>query len=146
MGDPAGDRLVTGDAVNVAVGLQQAADPGEVLVGHHTYRLVRDAIRVEAVEPLALKRRREPVRAYRLVELLPGAAPFARRRDVPTLAGRMDDVRASGQARTAFTSSFRSFPRRRAARAALGRLSRKVVGAYECRPFTGGGRRNRRAA
>ena len=42
-GDPAsGQRLVAGDAVNVAARLEQAAGEREVLLGELTYRLVRD--------------------------------------------------------------------------------------------------------
>ena len=42
-GDPStGQRLVTGDAVNVAARLEQAAGEREVLLGELTYRLVRD--------------------------------------------------------------------------------------------------------
>src|SRR5215207_3368603 len=37
--------LVAGDAVNVAARLQQAADPGEILLDEQTERLVRDAVR-----------------------------------------------------------------------------------------------------
>src|SRR5439155_7266254 len=38
-GDPsAGQRLVTGDAVNVAARLEQAAAPGEILLGDATWR------------------------------------------------------------------------------------------------------------
>ena len=44
-----GDTLVTGDAVNVAAHLEQAADPGEVLIGPETHRHVRDAAVVEPV-------------------------------------------------------------------------------------------------
>jgi class 3 adenylate cyclase len=36
-----------GDAVNVAARLEQAAAPGEVLIGERTWRLVRDAVTVE---------------------------------------------------------------------------------------------------
>ena len=50
-GDPsAGQRLVTGDAVNVAARLEQAAAPGEILLGEPTYRLVKDAVEVEPVD------------------------------------------------------------------------------------------------
>ena len=61
------ERLATGDAVNVAARLEQAAQPGEVLIGEATLALVRDAVEVEAVEPLELKGKAEPVPAFRLV-------------------------------------------------------------------------------
>ena len=43
------ERLATGDAVNVAARLEQAAQPGEVLIGDPTLALVRDAADVEPV-------------------------------------------------------------------------------------------------
>ena len=49
------ERLATGDAVNVAARLEQAAQPGEVLIGAETLQLVHDVVEVEPVEPLALK-------------------------------------------------------------------------------------------
>jgi class 3 adenylate cyclase len=61
------ERLATGDAVNVAARLEQAAEPGDVLVGAETLRLVRSAVEVERLEPVALKGKAEPVPAYRLV-------------------------------------------------------------------------------
>src|SRR5919201_1493852 len=60
------ERLATGDAVNVAARLQQAAQPGEALVGEETLALVGAAADVEAVEALTLKGKAEPVPAYRL--------------------------------------------------------------------------------
>jgi class 3 adenylate cyclase len=63
------ERLATGDAVNVAARLEQAARPGEVLVGQPTLALVEGAAEVEPVEPLELKGKREPVPAYRLLEV-----------------------------------------------------------------------------
>src|SRR5438874_5233217 len=47
------ERLATGDAVNIAARLEQAAAPGEVLLGEEAFRLVRDAVEAEPVPPLA---------------------------------------------------------------------------------------------
>jgi class 3 adenylate cyclase/tetratricopeptide (TPR) repeat protein len=85
----AGETLVTGDAVNVAARLEQAAGTGEVLIGAATERLVRSRLRAEPTEPLALKGKSEPVPAFRVLTLLddvpaftrPIAAPFVGRRE-----------------------------------------------------------------
>jgi hypothetical protein len=61
------ERLATGDAVNVAARLEQAAQPGEVLIGQTTLALVRGAAEVEPIEPLELKGKAKPVLAYRLL-------------------------------------------------------------------------------
>ena len=74
-------RLVTGDTVNVAARFEQAATPGEVMIGRGTYRLVRDAVEVEPLAPLELKGKSEPIPAFRVVRLVNGAAPIARRSD-----------------------------------------------------------------
>ena len=63
------ERLATGDAVNVAARLEQAAQPGEVLIGQPTLALVSGAVEVEPVEPLELKGKTEPVSAYRLLSV-----------------------------------------------------------------------------
>jgi class 3 adenylate cyclase len=54
------ERLATGDAVNVAARLQQAAQPGEVLVGAPVVALVGGAVDVDELEPLALKGKADP--------------------------------------------------------------------------------------
>jgi class 3 adenylate cyclase len=71
-----GDALVTGDAVNVAARLEQAAEPGEILIGEPTLALARDAIEVETVEPLQLKGKPDGVVAHRLLRVLEGAPAF----------------------------------------------------------------------
>src|SRR6476660_96100 len=62
-------RLITGDPVNVAARLEQAAGDTETLIGALTYKLVADAVDVEAVEPLTLKGKAAPVAAYRLISV-----------------------------------------------------------------------------
>ena len=93
-----GETLVTGDAVNVAARLEQAAPPGEILIGAATLSLVRDAVTVETVEPLELKGKREPVPAFRLVAVDATADAFTRHLDAP-LVGR---VREQQRLRAAF--------------------------------------------
>ena len=71
------ERLATGDAVNVAARLEQAAQPGEILIGAGTRTLVREAVIVEAAQALELKGKAAPVAAYRLVSVR--AEPPSRR-------------------------------------------------------------------
>jgi class 3 adenylate cyclase/tetratricopeptide (TPR) repeat protein len=85
-GDPTGgQRLVTGDVVNVAARLEQAAPADEVLIGELTYRLVRDAVTVEPIEPLELKGKAERVPAYRLLGVSDAVAGYQRRQDAPMI-------------------------------------------------------------
>jgi class 3 adenylate cyclase/tetratricopeptide (TPR) repeat protein len=89
--DPGRDqKLATGDAVNVTARLEAAAAPDEILIGEVTYRLVRDAVTAEPVEPLALKGKSEPVPAYRLLAVH-GQQGNVRRNDTP-LVGREQEL------------------------------------------------------
>jgi class 3 adenylate cyclase len=76
------ERLATGDAVNVAARLEQAAGPGEVFFGEETHRLARNAIECEPVEPLAAKGKSAPLAAYRL---LATREPAPRRGEAPMI-------------------------------------------------------------
>jgi len=109
-GDPsAGQRLVTGDTVNVAARLEQAAPALEVLIGEPTYRLVRDAVVVEEVEPLELKGKSERVAAYRLVRererdevaRMSEGELVGRDRELELLLGSLAEARRSGSCRLA---------------------------------------------
>ena len=73
------ERLATGDALNVAARLQQAAAPGEVLIAAATRALVAGAVEVEPVAPLELKGKSRPVQAFRL---LSARAAVERRHDM----------------------------------------------------------------
>jgi class 3 adenylate cyclase/tetratricopeptide (TPR) repeat protein len=61
------ERLATGDAVNVAARLEQAAAPGDVLIGEATLRLLRAAIETGEERLLKLKGKSELVSAYPLL-------------------------------------------------------------------------------
>jgi class 3 adenylate cyclase/tetratricopeptide (TPR) repeat protein len=92
-GDPAtGLRLVTGDAVNTAARLEQAAPAGEILVGESTYALAAHAVEVEAVEPVTAKGKSEPLDAFRLISAQPLQA--VARRPVGPMIGRYAEFEA----------------------------------------------------
>jgi class 3 adenylate cyclase/tetratricopeptide (TPR) repeat protein len=63
------DYTVIGDTANVAARLQQAAEPGTILVSEATRLLAQGYARVEPVGPLILKGKTEPIPAYRLLEV-----------------------------------------------------------------------------
>jgi class 3 adenylate cyclase/tetratricopeptide (TPR) repeat protein len=92
----AGEAFVSGDAVNVAARLEQAAGSGEVLLGELTYRLARQAVTAEPVEPLALKGNEQLVPAYRLVDVAADGAPRAGRA-AGALVGRREELAALRQ-------------------------------------------------
>jgi class 3 adenylate cyclase len=91
-GDPRlGQRLVTGDAVNVAARLEQTAQLGQVVIGGLTRRLVGAAARVEELEPLTLKGKAEPVPAFR-VDAVAASPSISARLELP-LIGRDAELR-----------------------------------------------------
>jgi len=90
-------KLATGDAVNVAARLEQAATPGEVLLGEPTYAAVCDAVVAEATAPVAAKGKSEPLTAHRLLGLRPDVPAFARPISTPFVGRRreLEDMRAA---------------------------------------------------
>jgi class 3 adenylate cyclase/tetratricopeptide (TPR) repeat protein len=103
-GDPTtGQRLVTGDTVNVAARLEQAAPALEVLIGAPTYRLVREAVAVEEVEPLELKGKVERVPAYRLLEVTADKEGMLRRHEALLVGRERELALLLGAADAAFT-------------------------------------------
>src|SRR4051794_2157872 len=63
------ERLATGDAVNVAARLEQAAGPAEVLIGAETLALVASAVDVGDARQLELKGKGSTVAGYPLVSV-----------------------------------------------------------------------------
>jgi class 3 adenylate cyclase/tetratricopeptide (TPR) repeat protein len=82
--------LLVGDTANTAARLQQAAEPGEILLAESAYRLVRGSVEAELVASLELKGKQNLVAAYRLVGVVSMAEPPPRL-DAP-LVGRQDTL------------------------------------------------------
>ena len=64
-------HAVVGDPVNLAARLQSSAAIGEIVIGEETYSRLTGEAEVEEMEPLQLKGKTQPVRAYRLIGLTP---------------------------------------------------------------------------
>ena len=73
--DETDSTFATGEAVNVAARLQQAAGPGEILVGEAAHRLTAGRIEAEKIGPLELRGFRSPIPAYRAIATVDGAKP-----------------------------------------------------------------------
>ena len=107
-GDPAaGERLVTGDAVNIAARLEQAAAPDTILVGRTTYLLSRGVGVFEHVPPLALKGMAHPTPVYLLRSLdenlaaVGSATPFVDRdQELQTLLAALNRTAGVEQAQS----------------------------------------------
>jgi class 3 adenylate cyclase/tetratricopeptide (TPR) repeat protein len=93
----AGQRIVTGDAVNVASRVEAAAAPGEILIGADTQRLVRDSVTTEAIDPLTVKGKADAVLAFRLVAVSDQTGRHVRPLEAP-LVGRQRPLLALNQA------------------------------------------------
>ena len=56
-----------GDAINLASRMEQAAEPGTIVIAENTARLARHAMELESLGALQVKGKAEPVNAYRVV-------------------------------------------------------------------------------
>ncbi len=70
--ESADSTFATGEAVNLAARLQEAARPGEILIGPTAYRLAAGTLVVEEAGALELKGIDGPLRAWRVVDMLDG--------------------------------------------------------------------------
>jgi class 3 adenylate cyclase/DNA-binding SARP family transcriptional activator len=83
--------VVTGAAVTTAKRLQEAAAPGEILIGDATRKLVENGAELEPVAPVQAKGKKKRVEAWRVLGTIEDALPFARRLDTP-LIDRTDEL------------------------------------------------------
>jgi class 3 adenylate cyclase/tetratricopeptide (TPR) repeat protein len=104
-GDPSsGHSFVSGDAVNSAKRLEEAARAAEILIGEQTERLVRSIALLEPAEDVTAKGKTAPLRAWRLLATVSGLPAIARRADTP-LVGRRDEL---GRLRAAYDRAVES--------------------------------------
>jgi class 3 adenylate cyclase/tetratricopeptide (TPR) repeat protein len=87
----AGQALVTGDAVNLAKRLEQAAPSGSILIGKATYPLVKDAVQAGPLESFKVKGKAEPVSPLRIDTVDPHAAGVARGLE-KRFVGRLEEL------------------------------------------------------
>src|SRR5215475_10639293 len=83
------ERLATGDAVNVAARLEQAAQPGEVLIGETTLALARAAVEAGDERRLELKGKTDAVPAWPLLAV----TGEVERRFATPMVGRETELR-----------------------------------------------------
>ncbi len=97
-GDPArGQAFVSGDTVNVAARLEQAAAPDQILIGERTWTLGAGAIEAEPVAALTVKGKPEPLPAWRLIGMSEDGVGLRRRSETP-FVGREEEVGLLAQA------------------------------------------------
>src|SRR5690348_13312061 len=107
-GDPsAGHGFVSGDPVAVGKRLEQAAAPGEIVLGESTYRLVEHAVHATRLEPLRLKGKAEEAIAFRLESVDPAATAIPRRDDTRFVGQEKELERLHSAFRQAASSGVR---------------------------------------
>ena len=101
------DYTAIGDTTNLAARLQQIAEPGEILLSEAASRVLQ-GVTLEALAPVQVKGKEEPVRAFRLLgleavsseEVVLGAAsrtPFVGRRREMALLEELRDRAEGGE-------------------------------------------------
>jgi class 3 adenylate cyclase/tetratricopeptide (TPR) repeat protein len=127
------ERLATGDAVNVAARLEQAAEAGEVLIGAETLALVGIAVEVGDERLLELKGKSEPVAAYPLASVNEAAERshasgfVGRERELQQLADAWDRALAGPRCEFLTVMGDPGVGKSRLVAEALARIDAKVV-------------------
>jgi DNA-binding SARP family transcriptional activator len=84
----AGEAFATGKTVSVATRLEQAAAPGEILLGDSTHAIVQHAVEAEPAEPVELGGALGRLPAFRLVAVGEAVRPLG----TASLVGRSDEL------------------------------------------------------
>jgi class 3 adenylate cyclase/tetratricopeptide (TPR) repeat protein len=127
------ERLATGDAVNVAARLEQAGEPGEVLIGPETFELVGGAVDVGEARLLELKGKSRPVEGRPLLAVLQvpersHAFRFVgRARELGELAATWDQALAGSRCELVTVVGDPGVGKSRLVAEALGRIDAPIV-------------------
>jgi class 3 adenylate cyclase/tetratricopeptide (TPR) repeat protein len=135
---------VVGSIVNLASRLEQAAEPGRILIDRETFRLVRLSIHAEPREPLELKGFEDEVEAFDLVSVARAdrvveraEPPFVdRSSELGLLRTVMTDVEATRRCRVVTIEGDAGIGKSRLVRELLARASdRATVLTGRCRAY-----------
>ena len=74
-----GEFTAMGDTVNTASRLVTSANPGEILISHDTYQLVRGVFDIQIQSLITVKGKREPLQTYIVQRVRPRAFRIGRR-------------------------------------------------------------------
>jgi class 3 adenylate cyclase/tetratricopeptide (TPR) repeat protein len=148
-----GGYTVIGDTVNVAARLQAAAEIGSITVGERTVRATRAAVEYRELEPLELKGKSAPVKAWEAVGLVTAtprrhktelaAAPFVgRTHELELLESLYGRVLREGRAHLVTVIGQAGVGKSRLLREIDAKLSRRdaapVVRVGHCLPYGSG--------
>jgi class 3 adenylate cyclase/tetratricopeptide (TPR) repeat protein len=137
--------MASGETLNIAARLEQNAGPGEILIGPVTRQAIGPTARTEALGPLRLKGKQEPLMTYRLLGIGEDDPALLRRFDLPfvgrveelaALDRELDAVAAGDGSRLVVVSGEAGIGKTRLAQAWLDGVERRhSVGAGRCRPY-----------
>jgi class 3 adenylate cyclase len=68
------EYTVIGDTVNIAARLEQAAEPGTVLVGENTAQLIKSIFELKDLPPIHAKGKAEPIKAFQIAGTRPSTS------------------------------------------------------------------------
>jgi class 3 adenylate cyclase/tetratricopeptide (TPR) repeat protein len=87
------DYTAFGDTTYLAFMIQNAAEPGSVLLSHSTYTRVCNDFDFSSLEPFSYKKKSAPINMYELKQTVPGFQSFTKGRISSALVGRDEEMK-----------------------------------------------------